>query len=81
MAAFGVSQPPPTQETFGKARYPGAELRLTPPVGQNCTAFERDEGALGPEGEFDDADTPVRQRPGNGNSLLRVINGHYGDDG
>jgi len=33
--AFGVSQEPPTQATFGSAKNKGAVSTLTPPVGQN----------------------------------------------
>src|SRR3954469_13786918 len=34
-ASFGVSHEPPTQPTFGSARYFGADSGVMPPVGQN----------------------------------------------
>ena len=40
-ASAGVSQEPPTQPTFGSARYDGAVAAVIPPVGQNRAGRDR----------------------------------------
>ena len=44
-------------------------------------AFERFEGAVGPQRELDDPDAAVGQCPGNGNGVLGVGDGDDRNDG
>ena len=43
-------------------------------------SFSEVSGAVRPQGELDDPDAAVGQCAGNGNRVLRVVDGHHRDD-